>query len=386
MIRSISLSLLVLPSIHYIPGKTTTSNHDISNQLLFKNSHIDLPYLVQFQPNYPDLISAPAPALLGNEEAALPTVENDVHFSSLPSFQLPYDETLVSYAFEAIKYDFMTLCNEGLGGTYLVKNGDGEMVAVFKPSDEEPGCIGNPKGNFNSPKKGVKIGDGYIREIAAFMLDHEHIAGVPFTQCFEIDGFDNYGDKKKIGSLQKYVPNIGSLTDLSPSLFSVEDVHRIAQLDIRLFNIDRNDENFLVTKENNVYHLIPIDHAYSLPNSLIDGPWFDWINWKQAKQPISETMLDYINRIDIEKDSEILRNLGIEEEAIRVMKMSTLVLKLGAKAGKNFHQIASFLCRPSLKSKSPLEILVNEVEERNDSKEFWDIFINILSERIARQK
>jgi len=50
--------------------------------------------------------------------------------------------------------------------------------------------------------------------------------------------------KKEIGSLQKYVSNIGSLTDLSPSLFSVEDVHRIAQLDIRLFNVDRNDENF----------------------------------------------------------------------------------------------------------------------------------------------
>jgi len=351
--------------------------------------------LVQFPVNssYP---IAPAPAI--DEVVAENVAENDEHLiqmipssnfisnhvyaPSLFNFQLPYDETLVSYAIDACKYGFMTLCSEGLGGTYLVKNGDGEMVAVFKPSDEEPGCVGNPKGNFNSPKKGVRIGDGYMREIAAFMLDHEHIAGVPFTQCIELDGFDN-GDKKKIGSLQKFVTNIGSLTDLSPSLFSVDDVHRIAQLDIRLFNIDRNDENLLVTHENNVYHLIPIDHAYSLPNSLIDGPWFDWINWKQVKQPISETMLDYINRIDIEKDSEILRNLGIEEDAIRVMKMSTLVLKLGAKAGKNFHQIASFLCRPSLKEKSPLEILVKEIEE---SKDYWDIFINILNERIARQK
>jgi len=145
---------------------------------------------------------------------------------------------------------------------------------------------------------------------------------------------------------------------------------------------------FLVTRENNVYHLIPIDHAYSLPNSLIDGPWFDWIHWKQAKQPISEIMIDYINRIDIEKDSEILRNLGIEEEAIRVMKMSTLVLKLGVKAGKNFNQIASFLCRPSLKEKSQLEILEKDVEERKVvcKDEYWDIFIYILSERIARQK
>jgi len=133
--------------------------------------------------------------------------------------------------------------------------------------------------------------------------------------------------------------------------------------------------------------LIPIDHAYSLPNSLIDSPWFDWMNWKQAKQPISETMIDYINKIDIEKDSEILRNLGIEEEAIRIMKMSTLVLKFGAKAGKNFNQIASFLCRPSLKEKSQFEILVKEVEEKTvETKDYWDIYINILSERIARQK
>jgi len=378
---------LFLPS-YYIPkiidksdsqSITTTDGH--SKQLLIKHSksEFDLLYLLQYHlPNLSDsLISAPPANFKSNEDEALPSIPYS-------DFLLPYDEILANDAIEASKNDgFMTLCSEGLGGTYLVKNGHGEMVAVFKPSDEEAGCVGNPKGNFNSPKKGVKIGEGYIREIAAFMLDHEHIAGVPFTQCIVFDGIE-----KKTGSLQKYVSNIGSLTDLSPSLFSIEDVHRIAQLDIRLFNVDRNDENFLVTRENNVYHLIPIDHAYSLPNSLIDGPWFDWKNWKQAKQPISETMLDYINRIDIEKDSEILRNLGIEEEAIRVMKMSTLVLKIGAKAGKNFNQIASFLCRPSLKEKSHLEILEKEVEERKvvSKDDFWDIYVNLLSERIARQK
>jgi len=54
--------------------------------------------------------------------------------------------------------------------------------------------------------------------------------------------------------------------NFSNSLYSVEEVHKIAILDIRILNCDRNDENILVVKKRDkttekcFYRLVPIDH------------------------------------------------------------------------------------------------------------------------------
>jgi len=275
----------------------------------------------------------------------------------------------------------LSIINEGLGGTYLVDI-DGYM-AVFKPSDEEAGSHENPKKNFKAPRKGISPGEGYIREVAAYLMDHGNYAGVPITQLVEMEVNNN----KKIGSLQRYVPNQGSLADYGLSLFDKDDIHKIAQLDIRLYNVDRNEENLLVTKEKDVYHLVPIDHAYSLPESLEDGTLFVWLNWKKTKEPMSEEMLEYIENIDIERDEQILRMLNFKEESIFIMKMSTLTLKIGAKSGCNFHEIALFLTRPSLKGISPLEETVRDAIGKGDYEEhFWENFNSILTKRLSENK
>jgi hypothetical protein len=38
-------------------------------------------------------------------------------------------------------------------------------------------------------------------------------------------------------------------SNFSSSLFSVDEVHKIAILDLRIMNLDRNDGNLLVKKE-----------------------------------------------------------------------------------------------------------------------------------------
>jgi len=289
---------------------------------------------------------------------------------------LPYDDDIV----REVKEGQLCLSQEGLGGTYLVGDENG-YIAVYKPRDEEAGSHANPKKNFSPPRKGIKPGEGYIREVAAYLMDHEHFAGVPYTQFIEMDIFG----KKKIGSLQSYVNNEGSLSDYGQSLFSVHDVHRIAQLDIRLFNVDRNEENLLVTIENGYYHLVPIDHAYSLPESLEDGTLFVWLNWKQTKAPIAEEVLEYIKNIDIERDEKILRMLNFSEESICVMKMSTLALKIGTSSGCTLYEIAHFLTKPTLKEMSPLELTVRDAVGQEDFEEhFWENFATLLEERIVR--
>jgi len=51
------------------------------------------------------------------------------------------------------------------------------------------------KKNVKSPRKGIKPGEGYIREVAAYLMDHGHYAGVPYTQFIELE----VSGEKKMG-------------------------------------------------------------------------------------------------------------------------------------------------------------------------------------------
>lgn len=73
---------------------------------------------------------------------------------------------------------------EGMGGTYFFTNEAGRKVAIFKPCDEEPLAPANPKGyvgrNLGDPgwKSTVRVGEAAMREVAAYLLDHDHYAQV----------------------------------------------------------------------------------------------------------------------------------------------------------------------------------------------------------------
>lgn len=164
-----------------------------------------------------------------------------------------------------------------------------KFVAVFKPIDEEPMAVNNPQGlplsvNGEGLKKGTKVGEGGFRECAAYILDHpksgrrslsgelKGFAGVPpttFVRCLH-KGFNHPdGVTVKLGSLQKFIENNGNCEDLGPSSFPVEEVHKVAVLDMRLANADRHAGNILMSKgEDGQIELIPIDHGYCLPDSV----------------------------------------------------------------------------------------------------------------------
>lgn len=134
-----------------------------------------------------------------------------------------------------------------------------------------------------------------MRELAAYMLDHQRFSGVPYTQLVVLEEFsgdsgaDCYEEAKtlistaktqcvtsddstcgsqlsttdsvqscsqaeskklKIGMLQRFQENVGPLENYSSSLFSADEVHKIAILDLRLLNLDRNLCNVLVSTQN----------------------------------------------------------------------------------------------------------------------------------------
>lgn len=69
------------------------------------------------------------------------------------------------------------LAMEGTGGTYFLRNPKKQPILVFKPADEEAFAPNNPRsytGTMGQPsfRPGIFSGRGYLREVAAFLMDH----------------------------------------------------------------------------------------------------------------------------------------------------------------------------------------------------------------------
>ncbi|KAJ9148079.1 hypothetical protein P3X46_030174 [Hevea brasiliensis] len=281
--------------------------------------------------------------------------------------------------------------SEGTGGTYFMQDPLGQkFVSVFKPIDEEPMAVNNPQGlpvssNGEGLKRGTKVGEGAVREVAAYLLDHPRsgpraltgevmgFAGVPPTiivQCLH-EGFNypegyEYAMKNvKTGSLQMFMKNEGSCDEMGPGAFPVEEVHKISVLDMRMANTDRHAGNILVGKgEDGQIKLIPIDHGYCLPEKFEDCT-FDWLYWPQAHQPYSPEVIDYIDSLDAEQDIALLKCYGwdIPLESARTLRISTMLLKRGVKRGLTPFAIGSIMCRETLNKESVIEEIVREAED-----------------------
>lgn len=184
--------------------------------------------------------------------------------------------------------------SEGSGGAYFMQDSSGQnYVAVFKPTDEEPMAVNNPRGlpvssDGEGLKRGTRVGEGALREVAAYILDHPR--GGPRSTCSDEKGFAgvpptvmvkcqhrgfHYSEgfnciSSKFGSLQLFVKNCGSCEDIGPRAFPVEEVHKICVLDIRLANADRHAGNILIHKDGvgGQIVLVPIDHGYCMPGSV----------------------------------------------------------------------------------------------------------------------
>lgn len=61
-------------------------------------------------------------------------------------------------------------------------------------------------------------------------------------------------------------------------------VHKIAVLDLRLCNADRNGSNILARRVDGEWLLTPIDHGFCMPDSWTDMA-FVWSSWRQVRRP-----------------------------------------------------------------------------------------------------
>ncbi|KAI3782692.1 hypothetical protein L2E82_12746 [Cichorium intybus] len=261
--------------------------------------------------------------------------------------------------------------SSGLGGAYYLQSRKGNTIAVVKPADEEPLAFNNPKGfagrMLGQPgmKRSIRVGETGLRELAAYLLDHDGFAGVPPSALvkichvtFNINNSTSTSTSTstssppfKITSIQRYVEHETDAGDLGPSGFSISSVHRIGILDVRLLNLDRHAGNMLVKNFHGSYaagvaELIPIDHGFCLPESL-DDPYFEWLHWPQSSMPFSETEAEYISNLDPFKDAQLLRTELplIRECSVRVFILCTIFLKRATNAGLSLADIGQMMTR-----------------------------------------
>jgi hypothetical protein len=296
------------------------------------------------------------------------------------------------------------LARAGSGGTYLLHDAAGAPVAVFKPVDEEPAgpccpkadasALGGRSALSNSPGggggsdapgggRGVLPGEGAVREVAAYILD-AGFAGVPPTAMVDLEQVvpgAAPGDKPRVvvrrGSLQAYVRHAGDAEEIGPARFAVTDVHRIAVIDTRLANTDRNAGNVLVVERESEggdgaaaaaepdptgapspYRLVPIDHAYILPSSLSDLH-FEWQHWRQARLPLDEAAAAYVASLDASSDLDTLAAAGIRLRPAceTTLKLTTAFLQAAVAAGWTPAAWAAAATRPTAGERSALERL-----------------------------
>ena len=252
---------------------------------------------------------------------------------------------------------------DGVNGVHRLEDEVSGAKFIFKPRDEEAYAPGNTKnrvgeiGDWSPLKKGHKVGSSVLKEVAAFLMDHDGFAGVPFTEVARVP----FGDTIKEGSLQTFVDNCGSAEDFSDSKFSVRDVHAIGLLDIRLANLDRHSGNMLVV--DNGSKLVPIDHGYSLPHyTQLSDISFDWISWKHAAEPFSDEEKTYVRKIDFVKDAYKLLSLGLEAGNVMTYILSTIFLKVAVEKNLTLSEIGSMMqrswCSPD--SMSQFESIVSK--------------------------
>jgi hypothetical protein len=323
------------------------------------------------------------------------------------------------------------------GGVYFMKSSSNAFVGVFKPHDEEQGMPNNPKGYAGNGKHGLranfKPGEGYLREAAAYLLDHQNFCQVPGTVIAHcVHPVFNYPKNEqkdsqsfpKLGSLQQYVRASDTFEDISSSLIGTFELQKIALLDLRLLNCDRNASNILAVrklvpntfrnpltgqmssrnvrrdsrsgslssltedmddeeiemsdflsesrsssnkKTQDLYELIPIDHGYCLPSKLLIEE-FDW-TWfycSQIEEDVDPEIKRYMYSIDIEESISLLTaqmKEAISSDALFLLRIMHYLILESFKFNFTLKQMAELVARVEDGVASPLEKLLQDCEE-----------------------
>lgn len=133
---------------------------------------------------------------------------------------LPYTDGLSDAGTYKLDPSRIHLVEDGISGTYFLRDKENNPRFVIKPLDEEPGCINNPKG-FATPfgeknplRNYIPLYGSAFREAGASRIATLIGIGsiVPRTELaiFESKGFNDLSDRVESSELPRYLENAGS--------------------------------------------------------------------------------------------------------------------------------------------------------------------------------
>ena len=310
---------------------------------------------------------------------------------------------------------------EGLSGSYFLKDRFRNNVAIFKPMHEEPFAPLNPKGmkgklGTEIHESGINSGELYLREVAAWLMDEKKIFSVPETFLAVVDHpfFDktesrtdiflqgsgispflpesltsskknidvmSQGDSpgnfnrmnvklqkshSRVGSIQKMIWNNGCISNISISLIPTFEIQKIALLDLRILNADRNEGNILFQRNSKgSISLIPIDHGLSLGKKLkIKASEIVWTNFPQIKKPLDPKLVKFVKNLK-PKDTlnRLSKHLDIDKENLLMIRFAETFLKMCVKKGLSLFEISQIYYRFGEEDKhSHFEKILNNVQ------------------------
>lgn len=220
----------------------------------------------------------------------------------------------------------------------------------------------------------------------------------------------------KLGSLQAFIRASESFEDIGPALISTFELQKIALLDIRMLNCDRNSSNILAVRKpqgnssrsrrnsrsfsigsqyedhsqeeieifpfsddddftakqskstssfTDTFELIPIDHGYCLPTRLrIDDFDWAWFHYPQLKKDIDPEIVAYVMSINIEDQiAKLTSQLTLPDDSLFLFRIAHILLCEGIKKGLNLKDIASLIARSEDDVPSQLEAAISFAEE-----------------------
>ena len=197
----------------------------------------------------------------------------------------------------------------------------------------------------------------------------------------------NHFDKKqrggKVGSLQKFIDCDADFDELSHSLFSDFEVQKIALLDLRILNCDRNAANILVKHSTDsegeyVYELIPIDHGYSIPSRLkvSDLDWV-WFECDHIKRPVCEEIKNYVSTLDIDSIIlKVLETIHLTDEHIYLLQTAHHFVVNGIQNGLSLYDIAKLMARSFEDEEKPSKFETAFSDAEDTAIRYFDLKLN----------
>ena len=149
------------------------------------------------------------------------------------------------------------------------------------------------------------------------------------------------------GIVVSYIPeaiHLNSMKEEEIAKIPVEEIQRLAILDISLCNTDRNRGNLLVSRGK----LYFIDNGLILPRGFESSANFCWTAFPQSAEKFTESAMKQIADLDFEKDCKFIQarmHPNYPVHSLETMHICYNLLKWGAEDGLTPRQIACFLTR-----------------------------------------